>query len=148
MRLRSSLHGHAFRQVPGLVDFTATQAGDVVGEELERDDGGDGGDERVAARDSDEVVHALGGLVVALGDDAEDAGTASAAFFDIAESFVLTRDVHGEGDDGGAFFKQGDGAVLEFGGVIALGMDVGNLLELECPFEGDGIHRPATDEIE
>lgn len=128
------LHGHAFCQVPGLVDFAAAQAGDVVGEKLKRDDGGDGGDERVAARDGDEVVHALGGLVVAFGDDTEDAGTASAAFFDVAESFVLTSDIHGEGDDGCAFFKQGDGAVLELSGVVTLGMDVGNLLELERPF--------------
>lgn len=66
----SLLDGDAFREIPRLVDLAAADAGDVIGEELKCDDGRDGGDERVARRDGDEIIHALGGLVVALGDDA------------------------------------------------------------------------------
>ena len=118
----------------------------MVGEELEGDDGRNGGDERVAARDGDEVVHALGRCVIAGSDDAEDARATCAAFLDVAESFILAGNVAGKGDDGSAFFQQGDGAVLELGSVVAFRVDVGNFLELERAFEGDGIHRAATDE--
>ena len=42
-----SLHGDAFREIPRLVDLTSTDAGDVVGEEVERDYRRDGVDERM-----------------------------------------------------------------------------------------------------
>jgi hypothetical protein len=36
-----------------------------------------------------------------------------------------------EDDDGHARGQQGDGAMLQFGGMIAFGVDVGDLLELQ-----------------
>lgn len=129
-----------------MIDFATAKAGDVIGEELESDDRGDGGDERVGAGDGDDVVHELGGLVIAFGDDAEDSGTACAAFLDVAEGFVFAGDVASEGDDGGSGLEEGDGAVFEFRGVIAFGVDVGDFLEFERAFEGDGIHGAAADE--
>ena len=43
---------------------------------------------------------------------------------------------------------EGDRPVLEFAGGIALGVDVGDLLELERPFQGDGEVQAAADEEE
>ncbi len=45
------------------------------------------------------------------------------------------------GDDenrGGALVDHGDGAMLHFGCGVTLGMDVGDFLELERTFQGDG----------
>jgi len=38
--------------------------------------------------------------------------------------------------------------VFHFAGGVAFGVDVGDLLELECAFEGDGVVDAATEEEE
>ena len=43
---------------------------------------------------------------------------------------------------------QGDGAVLHLAGGVAFGVDVGDLLELERAFEGDGVVDAAAEEEE
>ena len=50
-----------------------------------------------------------------------------------------------EGYDWRHLVDQGDGTVLEFAGGIALGVDVGQFLELEGAFEGNGITGAATE---
>jgi len=84
--------------------------------------------------------------VVAFGDDAEDARATGTAFFHVAERLVLAGDVGSQGNDRGAFLQQGDRAVFQLGRVITLGVDVRDLLEFECAFEGDRIHRATADE--
>ena len=100
------------------------KVGDVVGEELQGDDRWNRGDERVAGRNRDDVVHAFRGFVVTFGDDPEDAGTTGAAFFHVAERLVLAGDVVGQRDDWRAFLQKCDGPVLQLRRVIALGVDV------------------------
>ena len=43
---------------------------------------------------------------------------------------------------------EGDGAVLHLAGGIALGVDIGDLLELERALEGDGVVDAAAQEEE
>ena len=49
---------------------------------------------------------------------------------------MITR---GNGDDGHRLVNQRDGAVLHLSGGVALGVDVGNLLQFERPFQCDGV---------
>jgi hypothetical protein len=44
----------------------------------------------------------------------------------------------GHGDDGHVLVHQGQRAVLELAGGVGFGVDVGDFLELEGAFEGDG----------
>jgi hypothetical protein len=51
-------------------------------------------------------------------------------------------------DDGEGFVDEGVGAVLHLAGGVAFGVDVGDLLELERAFEGDGEVDAAAEEEE
>ena len=54
----------------------------------------------------------------------------------------------GDADDGEGFVDEGVGAVLHLAGGVAFGVDVGDLLELERAFEGDGVVDAAAEEEE
>ena len=54
----------------------------------------------------------------------------------------------GDADDGEGFVDEGVGAVLHLAGGVAFGVDVGDLLELEGAFEGDGVVDAAAEEEE
>ena len=118
----------------------------MVGKQLEGDGRRDGGDQGVAGRDGDVVVHGLRRLLIPLGDDAQNPCPPGAAFLDVADRLVLAGNIAGEGDHGRTGDEKGDGAVFQFGRMIALGMDVGDLLELERAFQRHRIHGAATDE--
>ena len=100
----------------------------MIGEDLEGDHCGNGRYQRMAARDEDGIVHALGRGVVALGNEPEHLGTAGTAFFNVAEHFVLSRHIAGDGNDRGALLQQRDRSVFELGGMIAFRMNIGNFL--------------------
>jgi hypothetical protein len=54
----------------------------------------------------------------------------------------------GDADDGESFIDEGGGAALHLAGGVAFGVDVGDLPELECAFEGDGVVDSAAEEEE
>ena len=54
----------------------------------------------------------------------------------------------GDADYGEGFVDEGVGAVLHLAGGVAFGVDVGDLLELEGAFEGDGVVDAAAEEEE
>ena len=54
----------------------------------------------------------------------------------------------GDADDGEGLVNEGVGAVLHLAGGVAFGVDVGDLLELEGAFEGDGVVDAAAEEEE
>src|ERR1700739_3876382 len=56
--------------------------------------------------------------------------------------------LRGDGDDGEDFVDEGVGAVFHLAGGVAFGVDVGDLLELERAFEGDGVVDAAAEEEE
>src|SRR5688500_3926630 len=94
-----SLHRHALRQVPRLVDLATAMFRDEVGEQLQSHHRRDGCDERMGPWNGDEVIHVFRGLVIPFADDAENLRTTGAAFLDIAEGLVLAGDVHRQRDD-------------------------------------------------
>ena len=59
-------------------------------------------------------------------------------FLHVADHLLEDRVVRGERHHRHTLVDERDGAVLHLAGGIALGVDVGNLLELQGAFEGDG----------
>ena len=56
--------------------------------------------------------------------------------------------LRGDADYGEGFVDEGVGAVLHLAGRVAFGVDVGDFLELEGSFEGDGVVDAAAEEEE
>ncbi len=141
-----SLHRHTLGQVAGLVHIGAAGGGGVVGQQLQGYDVEDGGERAVVFGQADEV-HAFAGfdLAVGVGEDVELAA-AGAHFLQVALEFVEQRVARGDGDHGHGFGHQRQRAVLEFARGVGLGVDVGDFLELEGAFEGDGVVHAAPKE--
>ena len=92
---------------------------------------------------------------VAFDRDGDDPAGAGGYFLDVGESLFVLEDGAGVGgvfggdaDDGEGFVDEGVGAVLHLAGGVAFGVDVGDLLELEGAFEGDGVVDAAAEEEE
>src|SRR5258708_11703801 len=125
------LDGDGFGEVAGFVNVATAGDGDVVGEELQGHDGEDGVNGFEGFGDVKHVVGNLGDLVVAFGGDGDDGAFAGADHGEVGHGFVV-HGVLGDKEDGGGFgVDEGDGAVFHLGGGIALGVDVGDFLELE-----------------
>ena len=97
----------------------------------------------------------LGNGLVALDGDGDDAAGAGGDFLDVGEGLLVLEDAGGVGGvlSGDAYYGQGFvdegvGAVLHLAGGVAFGVDVGDLLELERAFEGDGVVDAAAEEEE
>jgi hypothetical protein len=76
---------------------------------------------------------------VAFDGDGDDAARAGGDLLNVAEGFFVLEDaggivgvLGGDADDGEGFVDEGVGAVLHLAGGVAFGVDVGDLLELEC----------------
>lgn len=94
-------------------------------------------------------------LVVALDGDGDDSAGAGGDLLDIREGLFVLEDaggvvgvLGGDADDGERLVDEGVGAVLHLAGGVAFGVDVGDLLELERAFEGDGVVDAAAEEEE
>lgn len=129
-----------------MVDGAVFEAGDVVGEELEGHGAGHDGSVERTGRNGDVIIDGGDGFAVSFGHDAQDAGVAGLALGDVAKGFVFAGAIVAEGDDGNVFLQKRDGAMLEFSGVIAFGVDIRDLFEFKSSFEGDGIHITAANE--
>ncbi len=96
-------------------------------------------------RDVDDVLDQAADGGVAFSGDGDDAAGAGGDFLNVGEGFLVAQlrggvglVARGEDDDGQGLVDEGVGAVLHFAGRVALGVDVGDFLELERAFEGDG----------
>ncbi len=94
-------------------------------------------------------------LVVAFDGDGDDAAAAGGDLLNVGEGLFVLEDaggvvgvLGGDADDGEGLVDEGVGAVLHLAGGVAFGVDVGDLLELECAFEGDGVVDAAAEEEE
>lgn len=93
-------------------------------------------------------------LVVALDGDGDDSAAAGGYLLYVAEGLFVLEDaggvvgvLGGDADYGERFVDEGVGAVLHLAGGVAFGVDVGDLLQLEGAFEGDGVvDAPAEEE--
>ncbi len=133
-----SLHGDAFCEVSGLVDVGAFEVGDVVGDELDGDDGEEGLDEVGGVGEGDHDVGEVLEAVVAVGADGDDAAAPGFDLLDVGEGLFVDGVLGAEDHHGELAVDEGDGAVLHLAGGVALGVDVADLFELEGPFGGDG----------
>ena len=92
---------------------------------------------------------------VALNGDGDDAAAAGGYFLDVGECLFVLQDaagvvgvLRGDADYWQRFVDEGVGAVLHLAGGVAFGVDVGDLLELERAFEGDGVVDASAEEEE
>ncbi len=80
-----SFDGDALGEVAGLVDVAATLACDVVGQQLQGDDGQERLDDLGGVGDRQEDVGQLGDRLVSLGADGDDPPLAGADLLDVAQ---------------------------------------------------------------
>jgi len=149
------LDSDALGEVTGLVYIAAPAHRDVVREELKRHHFEDGEQEFVREGDVDDVLYEAGYVRVSFNGDGNDAAGAGGDFLNVAEGFFVLQDggrvvgvFGGDADYGERFVDEGVGAVLHFAGGVALGVDVGDFLQLERAFEGDGVMDAAAEEKE
>jgi hypothetical protein len=142
-------------EVSGLVYVAAAADGDVVGEELQGDDFEDGEEELGGLGDVDDVFDQLGDVwspSMAMAMTRPERAVTS-WMFERVFSYLRTLvgsvgSFGGDADDGEGLVDEGVGAVLHLAGGVAFGVDVGDLLELEGAFEGDGVVDAAAEEEE
>ena len=128
----------ALGEVPRLVDVAAAEPGDVVGEQLERDD-------RHAAAGRPRARRGSAGRrrTIAPSSSSPSVPTAMTGPRRARTSSMLLRVLACSGPRGAtktlgvSRVDQGDRAVLHLGRRVALGVDVADLLELQGPFQGD-----------
>jgi len=109
----------------------------------------------VGLGDGDDVFDELADVVVAFDGDGDDAAGAGGDLLDVGEGLFVFEDgagvvgvLGGDADHGERLVDEGVGAVLHLAGGVAFGVDVGDLLELEGAFEGDGVVDAAAQEEE
>ena len=129
------LHGHGLGQVTRLVHIVALGLGYMGGKDLQRHGGQQRLHEGRRLRDADNVVSVIldGGIALFRNHDGD--GTAGADLLDIGndlgvQGVAAARRRHDD-EDRLAFLNQCNRAVLELAGGKALGVQVGDLLELQ-----------------
>src|SRR2546428_13557982 len=135
----------ALREVPGLVHVAAESHRDVVREELQGDHRDQRRQEIGAGRHLDQVLGLRREGPVAGVRDGDDLALAGEDLLDVAEHALVRAVAPGPRDDGQPVGDERDGAMLHLAAGVALGVDVGDLLELERPFEGDRKLEPAAE---
>mmetsp|Transcript_9771 Transcript_9771/g.22976 ORF Transcript_9771/g.22976 Transcript_9771/m.22976 type:complete len:347 (+) Transcript_9771:137-1177(+) len=143
---RALLDGDRLGQVTRLVDVALAHVGDVVGHELQRDDGEERHEELLRVGHVDDVLAlALEVLVLGLVADGDDRAAAREHLLDVGLELLRVGVVaRRDDDDGHELVDERDGAVLHLGRGVALGVDVGDLLKLERALEGHGeVEAPA-----
>ena len=126
----------------------AEQPGERVGEDLEGDHVDHRSKKVLGPRHPEHMVGVSGGVLVTVVGHKHDRGPAGLHLGHIEQHLVQHRGASGHADDHGARFDEGDGAVLELAAGKTLGPNVGQLLELECAFEGHRVADVAADEEE
>lgn len=143
-----SLDGDGFGEISGLIEVITEHVGDVIGEELEVEDGEEGLDEFVAIGDEEGVFAGAGECVVAVSKDSDDASAARFDFLEVRECFFVGGILWRDDDDGESVVDEGNGTVFHFAGGVGFGVNVRNFLEFKRAFEGDGVEEISAEEEE
>src|SRR6478752_7569579 len=138
-----SLDRDGLGQVAGLVDVEALGGGQLAGEDLERHRRHERCEQRRGLRHPDDHVgEGLDVGVALLGDD-DGAGATGADLLDVADDLAVQAVLAARRRDDDEHrlprLDQSDRAVLELAGGEALGVNVGELLELERTLERHGV---------
>ena len=94
----------------------------------------------------DDVIDVLFEFRIALGGDADDNGVTRLDFLDVRQGLLIDALLRRERDDGHALDDERERAVLELARRIGLGVNIGNLLELQRAFKRHMIVETASDE--
>src|SRR5881394_96211 len=132
-----SLDRNRLRQISGLIDVETAGAGNVVGEQLQRQDRQDRLQDPVRGGDLDRLVGDRAGPLLARGDDRDRLGSPRPHLFDVGEDLAEDRALGRYADDRRRLVEQGDRAVLHLASGVGVGRDVGDLLQLQRPLEAD-----------
>ena len=108
----------------------------MVGEQLERHDREDRHEALLGVRYLEAVVGDVAHIGIALGDDADNLALASLDLLYVAEYLVIASALRSYDDHRHLLVDEGDRAVLHLRCRVALGVDVGDFLELEGALEG------------
>src|SRR6266849_3222707 len=135
----------ALREVPGLVHVAAESHPDMIREKLQGNYRDQRRQEIGADRHLDQVLNLRREGSVAGVHDGDDLALAGEDLFDVAEHALVRAVARGQRDDGQPVGDERDGAMLHLATGVALGVDVGDLLELERAFEGDRKLEPAPE---
>lgn len=127
-----------------MVDVAASLFGEIISEELPGNTRGEGGELVGRGGEPDDVVCNGAGAFESLGGKREDGGAPGFHFLEVADDLLFGFFVGAEGNDGKLCIEEGDRAVLEFAGRIAIGVDVGDLFEFEGGFQAGGEHVAAA----
>src|SRR6266511_1599042 len=138
LRMAGRIHqndGHALGEVARLIDVATAGDGDVVSEQLQRDDGQQREQGLQGLRQINHVPHFGSDLRVVFCGQGDDRTFARLDLLQVAERFFVERAGGNHDDRRGLLINHRDGAVFHFRGRIAFGVDVRNLLHLERAFE-------------
>src|SRR5579883_2269134 len=146
-------HRDRLGEVPGLVDVAATAHRDVIGQQLQGHDLENGGQFLRGRGNVDDVISGIPDFGVAFGSERDDLAGARLDLLEVGHGLFVADDgqgivgvAGGDDDDGQVLVDEGIGAVLHFAGGVALGVNVGDFLQLEGAFEGDGVVDAAAEE--
>ena len=126
-------------KVARLVHVAALGNGDVVGQQLERDNGKDGLEAFLRIRNLEIPVGQGLDIRVPFGDYADDPALASLDFLDIAQDFFVVSATGCNHDDRHFLVDQGDRAMFHLRGGIAFCVDVGDFLQFKRTLQRNGI---------
>ena len=114
----------------------------MVGEQLHGDGFQDGAEQLRGGRELEDVVGGGAHFLVAFGDDGDHDAVAGLDLADVADGFLVAGDrlrvapvAGGQHHHRQVLVDEGVGAVLHLSGRVAFGVDVGNLLQLQRPFQ-------------
>ena len=116
----------------------------MVGEELERDDGDERRQELGARRHLDHVLGLGRDVPIARVGDGDHETVARPHLLEVAEHALVGTVAHDQRHHRKRVGDERDRAVLHLAAGVALGVDVGDLLELERALEGDRVLDAAT----
>src|SRR5437667_6297367 len=142
----SLLHRHRLRQIPWLVHMDPSGNCRVIGEQLQRNTGKQRAEDLQGGGDVEDIVCVLLDGLVPFGGTDDDVRGAGACLLDVADNLLVDMGGRGYPYEGRVRVEQGNGAVLEFTGGKALGVDVGDFFEFERPLQRGRITHSTSDE--
>src|ERR1700730_7481921 len=141
-------HRDALGEVARLVDIATPCHGYVIREKLEGDDRHQGRQELRCRGHDERVVRSADHLLIPSMADDDDTASPRLDLLHVSYHAVVAAVSRSESDHRHALIDERDGTMLHLPGGIALGVDVGDLFELERPFERDRVMDPAAQEEE
>ena len=137
--LRFLFYRNGFRQVSRFIHIEASADRYVVAKELQRNDRQGVCKNRICLRQVNYVVGYFFHFCIANGRYRHDKRASCLHFLNIADRFLVELRLGQHGYDKASVLNQGNGSVFQLTGCIRLGMDGGNLFQLQGALHRDCI---------